>query len=75
MILCPSVANSQGRVKVTAPNRVGPLGSVFNQDQDDLGGAEGYRGSGNILDQYPLLPEVHNGAPQAGGVKGVSDPP
>ena len=34
------------------------LGSVFNQDQDDLGGVAGYRASGNILDQYPLLPEV-----------------
>ena len=34
------------------------LGSVFNQDADDLGGVAGYRGSGNILDQYPLLPKV-----------------
>lgn len=32
------------------------LGSVFNQDADDLAGVEGYRASGNILDQYPLLP-------------------
>jgi hypothetical protein len=32
------------------------LGSVFNQDADDLAGATGsYRASGNILDQYPLL--------------------
>lgn len=38
------------------------LGSVFNaqhqshgQGGDDLGGAAGYRASGNILDQYPLL--------------------
>jgi ectoine hydroxylase-related dioxygenase (phytanoyl-CoA dioxygenase family) len=32
------------------------LGSVFNQDGDDLAGLSGYRASGNILDQYPLLP-------------------
>ena len=34
------------------------LGSVFNQDADDLGGDAGYKASGNILDQYPLAPEV-----------------
>jgi hypothetical protein len=32
------------------------LGSVFNQDADDLTGVAGYRASGNILDQYPNLP-------------------
>jgi ectoine hydroxylase-related dioxygenase (phytanoyl-CoA dioxygenase family) len=32
------------------------LGSVFNQDADDLTGQSGFRASGNILDQYPLLP-------------------
>ena len=32
------------------------LGSVFNGDTDDLAGTSGYRASGNILDQYPLLP-------------------
>lgn len=32
------------------------LGSVFNQDADDLTGIHGYRASGNILDQYPLMP-------------------
>ena len=34
------------------------LGSVFNQDADDLGGDAGYKASGNILDQYPLAPEM-----------------
>ena len=34
------------------------LGTVFNQDKDDLGGQAGHRASGNILDQYPLLPQV-----------------
>lgn len=32
--------------------------SVFNQDDDDLGGGAGYHAKGNILDQYPLIPEV-----------------
>ena len=31
--------------------------------KDDLGGGAGYRASGNILDQYPLLPEVRNSFP------------
>jgi len=39
-------------------HREGPLGSVFNGDDDDLGGVSGHFGKGNILDQYPLLPEV-----------------
>jgi ectoine hydroxylase-related dioxygenase (phytanoyl-CoA dioxygenase family) len=50
---------------INRSHREGPLGSVFNQDADDLaGGVTGYRATGNILDQYPLLPEV----------LGVSDP-
>ena len=44
---------------INRSHREGPLGSVFNQDGDTLaGGVAGYRASGNILDQYPLLPEV-----------------
>ena len=44
---------------INKSHREGPLGSVFNQDSDDLaGGVRGYRASGNLLDQYPLLPEV-----------------
>ena len=40
-------------------HREGPLGSVLNQDGDDLaGGKAGYRASGRLLEQYPLLPEV-----------------
>jgi hypothetical protein len=31
---------------------------VFNDDGDDLGGVAGYRASGNLLDQYPRLPQV-----------------
>ena len=44
---------------INRSHREGPLGSVFNGDGDDLaGGVAGYRAAGNILDQYPLLPEV-----------------
>ena len=44
---------------VNKSHREGPLGSVFNGDADDLaGGVAGYRAKGDLLDQYPLLPEV-----------------
>ena len=43
---------------VDRSHREGPLGSVFNDDGDDLGGVRGHLGSGNLLDQFPLLPEV-----------------
>lgn len=44
---------------INKSHREGPLGSVFNGDGDDLaGGVAGYRAKGNLLDQYPLLPEV-----------------
>ena len=43
---------------VNRSHREGPLGSVFNQDDDDLGGVRGHFGNGNLLDQYPRLPEV-----------------
>ena len=44
---------------INRSHREGPLGSVFNQDGDTLaGGVSGYRASGNLLDQYLLLPEV-----------------
>ena len=44
---------------INKSHREGPLGSVFNQDSDDLaGGVRGCRALGNLLDQYPLLPEV-----------------
>ena len=43
---------------VDRSHREGPLGSVFNDDADDLGGVRGHLGSGNLLDQFPLLPEV-----------------
>ena len=43
---------------INRTHREGPLGSVFNSDDDDLGGVRGHFGDGNLLDQYPLLPEV-----------------
>ena len=43
---------------VDRSHREGPLGSVFNDDGDDLGGVRGHLGSGNLLDQFPLLPDV-----------------
>ncbi len=43
---------------INRTHREGPLGSVFNSDDDDLGGVRGHFGKGNLLDQYPLLPEI-----------------
>ena len=44
---------------VNRSHREGPLGSIRNQDGDTLaGGVVGYRAKGDLLAQYPLLPEV-----------------
>jgi hypothetical protein len=43
---------------INRSHREGPLGSVFNQDEDDLAGLGGYKASGNILQQYPRIVEV-----------------
>jgi hypothetical protein len=38
---------------VNRSHREGPLGTCFNQDGDG-----GFRGSGNLLEQYPEMPDV-----------------